>query len=53
MIDEMEQIDRGNIEEVKTIAKNIKENEEKINHHGKSADAIVKGMLRHSRSGTE
>ena len=31
-----------------TIANDIKENEEKINHHGKSADAIVKGMLQHS-----
>lgn len=27
-------------------------NEEKINHHGKRADAIVKGMLQHSRSST-
>ncbi|CAN5454713.1 hypothetical protein BH10BAC2_BH10BAC2_25340 [soil metagenome] len=27
-------------------------NEEKINHHGKRADAIVKGMLLHSRSST-
>ena len=36
----------------KLIAKNIRENEEKINHHGKRADAIVKGMLQHSRSGT-
>ncbi len=27
-------------------------NEEKINHHGKPADAIVKGMLQHSRSST-
>ncbi len=25
-------------------------NEEKINHHGKRADAIVKGMLQHSKS---
>ncbi len=32
------------------IAKDIKENSEKINHHGKRADAIVKGMLQHSRS---
>ena len=31
------------------IANDIKENEEKINHHGKRADAIVKGMLQHSR----
>ena len=30
----------------------IKENEEKINHHGKRADAIVKGMLQHSRAST-
>ena len=28
------------------------DNEEKINHHGKRADAIVKGMLQHSRSST-
>ena len=27
----------------------LKNNEEKINHHGKRADAIVKGMLQHSR----
>ena len=26
----------------------MKENQEKINHHGKRADAIVKGMLQHS-----
>ncbi len=28
------------------------QNEEKINHHGKRADFIVKGMLQHSRTGT-
>ncbi len=28
------------------------ENEKKINHHGKRADAIVKGMLQHSRTST-
>ena len=54
------------IEELKTEKKKIKgdrdealedellndmaENEKKINHHGKRADAIVKGMLQHSRS---
>jgi signal transduction histidine kinase len=32
------------------ILNDIKENEEKIIHHGKRADAIVKGMLQHSRS---
>jgi two-component system, NtrC family, sensor kinase len=42
--------DRGNLEEVKAIAKDIAFNSEKINHHGKRADAIVKGMLQHSRA---
>ncbi len=32
------------------LLNDIKENEQKINHHGKRADAIVKGMLQHSRS---
>jgi len=45
-----EEIEKGNFDEVKSIAKNISDNEEKINHHGKRADAIVKGMLQHSRS---
>jgi len=50
LIDEMEQeIDKGNFTDVKTVASNIRENEEKINHHGKKADAIVKSMLQHSR----
>jgi len=42
--------DKGNTEEVKAIANDIKDNSEKINHHGKRADAIVKGMLQHSRA---
>jgi two-component system NtrC family sensor kinase len=42
--------EKGNLEEVKAIAKDIEFNSEKINHHGKRADAIVKGMLQHSRS---
>jgi two-component system, NtrC family, sensor kinase len=51
MIAEMvEEADKGNITEVKAIAADIKQNLEKINHHGKRADAIVKGMLQHSRS---
>ena len=53
LIDEMKQeIDKGNLNEVKAIANDIKENEEKINHHGKRADAIVKGMLQHSAEAT-
>ncbi len=53
MIDEAtEEIDKGNITEVKNILNEIKDNSEKINHHGKRADAIVKGMLQHSRKDT-
>jgi signal transduction histidine kinase len=48
----VEEVDKGNTEEVKTIANDIKQNLEKINHHGKRADAIVKGMLQHSRAAT-
>jgi len=44
-----EEADKGNIEDVKAIADDVIGNEEKINHHGKRADAIVKGMLQHSR----
>ena len=46
----VEEADKGNTAEVKLIAADIKDNSEKINHHGKRADAIVKGMLQHSRS---
>ena len=51
LIDEMyAELSKGDIEEAKAIAADIKQNLEKINHHGKRADAIVKGMLQHSRS---
>jgi two-component system, NtrC family, sensor kinase len=46
------EIDQGNYEDAKMIANDITENQQKINHHGKRADAIVKGMLQHSRSST-
>ena len=53
MIAEMkEEIIKGNYEEVTNIANDVELNEEKINHHGKRADAIVKGMLQHSQSST-
>jgi two-component system, NtrC family, sensor kinase len=45
-----EEIKKGNMDEVNAIAADVISNEEKINHHGKRADAIVKGMLQHSRS---
>ncbi len=44
--------DERNEETEKAIIKDIKDNEEKINHHGKRADAIVKSMLEHSRTST-
>jgi signal transduction histidine kinase len=53
LIDEMNaELNKGDIEEAKAISSDIKQNLEKINHHGKRADAIVKGMLQHSSSGT-
>jgi two-component system NtrC family sensor kinase len=53
LIEEMQQeIDNGNFNEVKTIAVDIKENQQKISQHGKRADFIVKGMLQHSRTST-
>ena len=51
LIDELEQeIEQGNVDEVKEITKDLKENESKIKHHGQRAEGIVKGMLQHSRS---
>ncbi len=51
LVDEMnEEIKNGNIEDATAIAADLKQNLEKINHHGKRAGDIVKGMLQHSRS---
>ena len=47
-----EEIAKGNFKEVTSLANNVIDNQEKINQHGKRADAIVKGMLQHSRSST-
>ncbi|MBP8116052.1 MAG: hypothetical protein KAY50_11905, partial [Chitinophagaceae bacterium] len=53
LISEMvDEVDKGNTDEVKSIAKDVQQNLEKILHHGKRADAIVKGMLQHSSSGS-
>ena len=53
LIDEMnEEIEKGDTLEVKAIAEDLKQNLEKINHHGKRASSIVKGMLEHSRMST-
>jgi len=51
LLDEMkEEIEKGNYDDVKDIANDVIQNLEKINHHGKRADGIVKGMLQHSRT---
>jgi signal transduction histidine kinase len=51
LIEELKnELQTDNKQEALAIADDIKENEQKINHHGKRADAIVKGMLQHSRA---
>ncbi len=51
LLEEMkEEMERGNPEEVNEIISDITQNLEKILHHGKRADGIVKGMLQHSRT---
>lgn len=51
LIEEMgEELAKGDTEEAMAIANDIKQNLEKIRHHGKRADGIVKGMLQHSRA---
>jgi len=53
MIDELKaELKIGNVGEALAIADDIQQNEEKISHHGKRADSIVKGMLQHSRTGS-
>jgi signal transduction histidine kinase len=47
-----EEMEKGNLEEVKAIVGDLKQNLEKISHHGKRASGIVKGMLEHSRTHT-
>ena len=52
LVELKDEADKGNIDDVKAIADDVINNEQKINHHGKRADAIVKGMLQHSRAST-
>jgi two-component system NtrC family sensor kinase len=44
-----EELATGNLQSAQEIAEDLQSNSEKINHHGKRADAIVKGMLQHSQ----
>ena len=53
LIDEVEEeLAKGDVEEARAIAADVKQNLEKIRHHGKRADSIVKGMLEHSKIGS-
>jgi signal transduction histidine kinase len=44
------ELKNNNKEDAIVIAADVKQNLEKILHHGKRADGIVKGMLQHSRT---
>ena len=48
-----EELSEGNTEEMKSISQDLKQNLEKIHHHGERASSIVRGMLEHSRAGTD
>jgi signal transduction histidine kinase len=51
LLDEIkEELEKGNTEDAKEIMNDVIQNLEKINHHGKRADGIVKRMQQHSRS---
>ena len=52
LIELKDKLDNGNAYDLKSIADDVIQNEEKISHHGKRAEAIVKGMLQHSRATT-
>jgi two-component system, NtrC family, sensor kinase len=52
LIEEMKkEIDQANLSVIKKLANDLDANMEKITMHGKRADAIVKNMLQHSRTG--
>ncbi len=53
LIEELKnELHSDNKQDALLLVDDIKENEQKINEHGKRADAIVKGMLQHSRAST-
>ncbi len=49
-----EELDKPDVDKpyIKEILGDLTQNQEKINHHGKRASSIVKGMLEHSRAST-
>lgn len=53
LIDEAQsKLQAGNYAELSSLLSDVKSNEQKIMHHGKRAEAIVTGMLQHSRTST-
>lgn len=52
IVEAQEELGIGNYHMVKEILDDVEKNLNKINHHGKRADSIIKGMLQHSRSST-
>jgi two-component system, NtrC family, sensor kinase len=53
LLDEMQEaLQKEDVEEVNAIASDVKDNLQKITYHGKRADAIIKGMLQHSKAST-
>ncbi len=51
LLEELEaELETGNVSEARAIAVDLRDNESKIHHHGKRADAIVRGMLEHARA---
>ncbi len=53
LIDDLKkELSSNNLQSIEEIADSIRQNQEKINQHGKRADAIVKNMLQHSRKST-
>jgi signal transduction histidine kinase len=54
LADELEEeMEAGNQEESQEILADLKENLDKIHHHGQRASSIVKGMLDHSRASSD
>ena len=45
-----DELDRGDTDEAKAIADDVRQNLQKIRHHGGRAASIVRGMLEHSRT---
>ena len=53
LLEEMRnELQQGQYDEALEIAQDVIDNLEKITHHGRRADQIVRGMLQHSRGGT-